>query len=180
MHGPNRTLAAVPTRRGSRYNYSRYSALVPQLSPSSSPFNTRTPACHETHTPHHYIHPGRRGCMFTHAHRHLPHIQRPHTRCFPYIRPLTHTRLFAHAYRSPHTHPTTHTRGGTHTWCFTHTDRLFTRTWGAGKHAPRHTRNHTTHTRGFFHTRCAFQHARCTHTFHHTHRDNHTGESGHL
>ena len=56
------------------------------LSPQS-PFNTRaqTPACHETHTPFHYTHTGRRGCMFAHAHRHLPYIQRP---------PLTKWRSF--------------------------------------------------------------------------------------
>ena len=120
--------------------------------------------------------------MFAHAHRHLPYVQRPHTRCPPYIPCFTHTRLFTHTGGFFHTYLFFHTRGDTHTRCFTHTGgfahachfprtrgsthtwcsihtRLFTHTRGAGKHAPRHTRDHTTHTRG------------CTHTFHHTHRD---------
>ena len=178
MHGTDRTLAAVPTRHGPQCNYGRYSAFVPQLSQSPSSFHTRaqtpfyprTPACYDAYIPHQLTHTGRRGCMLMHAHRHLPCTQRPHTRCLPCTRSLTHSSCL------PHTHHTTHTRGGTHPRCFTHTPcltptRLFahacrfwrtrasTHTWcsiqtrSAGKHALRHTRDHTTHTRGLFHTR---------------------------
>jgi len=81
-----------------------------------------------------------------------------------------------------------HRLGACHTHPFTHTRR-------AGKHAPWHTRHHTTHTRGLFHTR-GLNHTRCffytrgffhtrgfihtrghSHTFHHTHRDIHAGDS---
>ena len=166
MHSPNRALAAVPTRHDPHCSYGRYSALVPQLSQSSTPphsraqtpFYTRTPVCHETHTPRHYIHTGRRGCMFAHAHRHLPHTQRPHTRC------LSHTWSLTHSCRFPRTHHTAHTRGGTHPWCFTYTHRLFTHTRGAGKHAPRHTRDHTARTRGLFQTRGFFRTRGRSHT----------------
>ena len=108
MHGPNRTLAAVPTRRGPQCNYSRYSAFVhlspssPSHSPAQAPFHTCTPVCHETHTRRHYTHPGRRGCMLAHAHRHLPYIQRPHTRCFSHTRGFSYTRGFTHARHDTH------------------------------------------------------------------------------
>ena len=200
MHGTDHPLAAVQTRHGSNCNYRRYSAFVPPLSQSSSPFHSRTqtPACHETRTPHYTrIHPGRRGCMLTHSDRHLPCIQRPHTRCFSHTWPLTHSPCLTH------TRHTTHTRGGTHPRCLTHTGgfahvcRFFrTRslfclrcpfhTRPAGKHALRHTRDYTTRTRGRFHTRGlthtrGFFHTRgLTHTFHHTHRDAHAGDSRHL
>ena len=47
--------------------------------------------------------------MFAHAHRHLPYIQRPHTRCLSHTDPFTHT------------HGSTHTRGFFHTYLFFHT-----------------------------------------------------------
>ena len=185
MHGTDHPHAAVQTRHSPNCNYRRYPALVSQSSQSPSPCDPRTPACHDAQTALHYTHthPGRRGCMLTHAHRHLPYTQRPHTRCYsPNTRSLTHS--------CP-----THTRGGTHLRCLTHTPclahacrfrlRCPFHTRRAGKHALRHTRKHTTHTRGFTRT--------CTrgliHTFHHTHRDtrNHThrdhthaGDSRHL
>ena len=125
--------------------------------------------------------------MLVHAHRHLPYTQRPHTRCLPNTRSLTHPPCLTH------THHTTHTRGGTHPRCLTHTDPFthtrgstntrcfahacrFWRTRGlfrlrcpfhtrrAGKHALRHTRKHTTHTRGLFHTRGFFYTRGPTHT----------------
>ena len=61
---------------------------------------------------------GRRGCMLTHAHRHLPYTQRPHTRCSP------HTRSLTHSCRLTHTHHTIHTRKGTHPRCLIHTRLL--------------------------------------------------------
>ena len=117
MHGTDRALAAVPTRPGPQCNYGRYPACVSQLSQSPSPFDTRaqTAACHETHTALHYIHTGRRGCMLTHARRHLPHTQRPHTRCFSHTRSLIHT--------VPHSHTAVRTRVPfpSHTWFHSHT-----------------------------------------------------------
>ena len=102
--------------------------------------------------------------MLTHADRHLPCTQRPHTRCISYIRSLTHSSCLTH------THHTTHTCGGTHPQCLTHTEGFAhaCRSWRtrglfrlqcpfhtrrAGKHALRHTRDYTTRTRGLFHTR---------------------------
>ena len=126
--------------------------------------------------------------MLVHAHRHLPCTQRPHTRCHsPNTRSLTHSCL-------THTHHTTHTRGGTHPRCLTHTGgfahtcrlpralgffplRCPFHTRRAGKHALRHTRQHTTHTRGFFRTRGFCRIRGRTHN--HTHRDTHTGDSRH-
>ena len=204
MHGTDHPHAAVQTRDGPNCNYRRYPAFVSPLSQSSSPFNPRTPACHDAQTALHqiHIHPGRRGCMLVHAHRHLPCIQRPHTRCYsPNTRSLTHSSCLTH------THHTTHTRGGTHPRCLIHTPcltptRLFAHTCRllrargffplrcpfhtrcAGTHALRHTCDHTTHMRGLIHTRGL------THTFHHTHRDHtrnhthldhtHAGDSRHL
>ena len=166
MHSTDHQLATVQTRDGPNYNYRRYPALISQPSQSSSPCDSRThtSACHETQTAH-YIHTGRRGRMLVHGDRHLPCIQRPHTRCVsPHTRSLTHTLCLIH------THHTTHTRGGTHPRClihtggFAHTCRLPHErgffplqcpfhTRRAGKHAHRHTRYHTTRTRGFTHTR---------------------------
>ena len=110
MHGTDRPLAAVQTRHGPNCNYRRYPAFVSPLSQSSSPLGPRTPACHNAQTALHqtHIHPGRRGCMLTHAHRHLPYIQRPHTCCLPHTRSLTHPSCLTH------THHSTHTRGGPH------------------------------------------------------------------
>ena len=66
--------------------------------------------------------------MFAHAHRHLPHIQRPHTRCLSYTRPLTHSCRFTHTHTIPLTHAGALTRGvslihgasATHTPSLTH------------------------------------------------------------
>ena len=217
MHGPDCTLAAVPTRHGPQCNYGRYSALVSHLSQSSSPshsraqtpFYPRTPACYETHTALHYIHTGRRGCMPTHADRHLPHTQRPHTRCSPHTWSLTHTPCLTPIRHTTHTHGAltrgvsltpraslphgcSHTRavpcarGSSHPPCFAHACRFRLRcpfnTRRAGKHILRLTRDHTTHTRGRFHTRGFFYTRGLTHTFHHTHRDhtrNHTHRDTH-
>ena len=99
--------------------------------------------------------------MLPHGDRHLPCVQRPHTRCHSHTRSLTHSCL-------THTH-TTHTRGGTHPRCLIHTGEFahtcrFPRARGffplrcpfhtrrAGKHALRHTRDHTTRTRGLIRT----------------------------
>ena len=172
MHGTDHPYAAVQTRDGPECNYRRYPAFVSPQSQSPSPCDSRThtPACRETQTAH-YIHTGRRGCMLTHADRHLPFIQRPHTRCHsPNTWSLSLTLCLTH------THHTNYTRGGTHPRClfhtggFAHTCRLPRargffplrcpfHTRRAGKHALRHARNHTTRTRGlirvrgFFHTR---------------------------
>ena len=56
--------------------------------------------------------------MLTHAHRHLPCTQRPHTRRFPHTPSLTPTPCLTHI------HHTTHTRGGTHPRCLSHTPCL--------------------------------------------------------
>ena len=98
--------------------------------------------------------------MLTHAHRHLPYTQRPHTRCLPHTRPLTHSCRF------PRTHHTIHTRGAlTRGVSFTHRaslphGRSHTRAV-SGAHVVPLTRGfiHTdrfTHTHGLFHTRCPF------------------------
>ena len=73
QHGPNLALATVQTRHGSQNSYGRYSVFVPHLSPFPSPFHTRTPACHDAHTPFQDTSTRRRGCVLPHAHRHLPH-----------------------------------------------------------------------------------------------------------
>ena len=101
--------------------------------------------------------------MLPHGDRHLPCVQRPHTRGHSHTRSVTHTPCLTHTH-------TTHTRGGTHPRCFTHawgfahTCRLWRargffplrcsfHTRRAGKHARRHTRDHTTRTRGLTCTR---------------------------
>ena len=66
--------------------------------------------------------------MIVHGDRHLPRVQRPHTRCHPCTRSLTHTPCLIR------THHTTHTHGGTHPRCFNHTGVRthvppFARTW---------------------------------------------------
>ena len=95
----------------------------------------------------------------------LPRVQRPHTHGHSHTRSVTHTCLI-----HTHTRGGTHPRCFTHPWGFTHTCR-FSRARGfsqlrcpfhtrrAGKHARRHTCDHTTRTlgliltRGFFLTR---------------------------
>ena len=180
MHGTDHPYAAVQTRDGPNYNYCRYPAFVSPQSQSQSPRSPRTPACHDAQTALHYIyihtHTGRRGRMLTHGDRHLPCVQRPHTRCLsPHPRSLTHSPCLTH------THHTTHTRGGTHPRCLIHapcfahacrisrTRGLFRLrcpfyTWRAGKHAFRHTRNHPTCTRGLTHTRGRFHTRGLSHT----------------
>ena len=129
MHSTDHPHAAVQTRDGGNCNYCRYPAFGPPQ--SQSPFNprTHTPACHETHSaPYHSIrtHPGRRGRMFVHGDRHLPCIQRPHTRCHSH-----HTRRsLSHRASVTHTTPLTPagalTRGVscTHRAFLTHTGAL--------------------------------------------------------
>ena len=60
--------------------------------------------------------------MLTHGDRHLPCVQRPHTRGphTPNTRSLTHPCL-THADHTTHTHGGTHPRCFTHAWGFTHT-----------------------------------------------------------
>ena len=100
--------------------------------------------------------------MLVHGNRHLPCVQRPHTRCHSHhTRSLTHTSCLTHVH---------HTRGGTHPRCFNHTGgfahtcrlsrargffplRCPFHTRHAGKHARRHARHHTTRTRGLILTR---------------------------
>ena len=88
--------------------------------------------------------------------RHSMHTLLRVTTHTPFHDTLTRRRgcAFPHTNRHFSFIPLSHTRGLSHTRSFTYT-RVFT-------HALR-----------------AFQHARCTHTFNHTHRDNRTGESCH-
>ena len=169
MHGPNLALAAVQTRHGPHCSYGRYSAFVP-LS-SSSPFDPRTPACHDAHTPRHHTHPGRHGCMLTVIS--LTYSDLTHAVFLTFGRSLTHGCSHTRAVSFTRTIPLTHA-GGTHPRCFTHAYN-FTRTRGlfhsrcpfhtrrAGKHASWHTRDHTTHTGSPPHT------GSLSHTFLHSH-----------
>ena len=185
MHGTDHPYAAVQTRDGPNCNYRRYPAFVSPLSQSSSPFDPRTPACHDAQTALHYIHTHtrRRSRMLTHGDGHLPFTQRPHTCCYsPNTRSLTHSSCLTHTHHTTHTRRGTHPRCLTHTPCLAHVCRFRLRcpfnTRHAGKHAFWHTRDHTTHTRGFIHTQGRFR----THPYtrNHTHRDTHTGDSRHL
>ena len=72
--------------------------------------------------------------MLTHGDRHLPCVQRPHTRCHSPTRSVTLTPCLIRTH---------HTRGGTHPWCLIHT--------GGFAHTCRLPR-----ARGFFPLRCPF------------------------
>ena len=116
MHGPDLALAAVPTRHGPQCNYSRYSAFVLCLPPSSSPFNPRTPACYDAQTPLHHIHTGRRGtCSRMPTVISLTHSDLTHAVSLTLGRSLTRAVSLAHAASSTRGAPFTHgVLGSTH------------------------------------------------------------------
>ena len=103
-HSTDLVLAAVQTRRGPQNSCGRYSAFVPRLVPSSSPFNPRTPACHDAYTPCHDTSTRRRGCAFPHPNRHFSLIpfSHTHTRFFSHTVFLSYTGFHSHTVFLPH------------------------------------------------------------------------------
>ena len=59
--------------------------------------------------------------MLVHADRHLPCVQRPHTRCYSTTRSLTHTSCLIHTHTTPLTHAGALTRGVSSTQGGSHT-----------------------------------------------------------
>ena len=110
---PNATTAA--TRLLSRHSRSR------RLHSRHAHLRVTTPRLHSTKLPF-TLTPGDAAAMLSHGDRHLPCIQRPHTRCHSHhTRSLTHTPCLIHTHTTLLTHvgaltrDVSFTRGGSHT-----------------------------------------------------------------
>ena len=146
--GTNLAHAAVQIRRGARNSYGRYTAFVPRLVPSLSPFNRRTPTCHDAYTPCHDTRTC--GCGLPHTNRHLPLIPQPHTRGFSHTRCFYHTRCFSHTQPFTHAGHFTYARRFTHTmresqhaFCQTHEHTYRSNHTGDSRHHKRYRGLHT-------------------------------------